>query len=400
MTTAPKWLFVGEGNAHVVVRERGCSYVLRIVKSMEFPDVARHHITFTNNIMQTLLCKKPTLDEQNDLIKLSPIQVSEIMEVIAKNQSVLHSPLSSFSKFAIKAPNLTLANPTCNNNYCIEIKPKEGFLSKSLMNYSKCYYCMKQCLKLEEKLIKEASLYCPLDLFSGDKKRMYRAILSLVENPQNNLKVFKNSVHQLDPEKVINEIPAFDESINTFIMFLIEILLIGDQECVVVCNDNENIKNIDDVKLDFQHCNTTNILHNNCVLSRILNVQKLSEVYNVDDTNKCNDRFDYVRDMLHIVQKNELDLTVDVDQHIFIQKLRSDHLAMLAAIAKDCSIMISFSPGYPESDTGKVTINGYDMTYKVRITDLEPKPITTLAKRKLTEERIVKAYRNTMINSK
>lgn len=57
----------------------------------------------------------------------------------------------------------------------------------------------QQYLKLKNKRIRSISSYCPIDLFSGKPERMNRAIEGLLENPQNNLKMF------LDGKMIYNE---------------------------------------------------------------------------------------------------------------------------------------------------------------------------------------------------
>lgn len=52
--------------------------------------------------------------------------------------------------------------------------------------------CLKQHAKLYQGNIDSISKYCPLDLFSGDKTRMKRAIFDLCDNPCNRFKLFKN----------------------------------------------------------------------------------------------------------------------------------------------------------------------------------------------------------------
>ncbi|XP_061430323.1 inositol-pentakisphosphate 2-kinase-like [Lethenteron reissneri] len=80
--------------------------------------------------------------------------------------------------------------------FCIEIKPKCGFLpgAASVVNPLKrrvCRYCMQQYLKVANGKCRQVSDYCPLDLYSGDGSRMSFAIRSLMKNSQNNFRVFK-----------------------------------------------------------------------------------------------------------------------------------------------------------------------------------------------------------------
>lgn len=54
------------------------------------------------------------------------------------------------------------------------------------------FYCVFQYLKLKTAKISNISQYCPIDLFSNKADRMNRAIKGLIENPQNNLKMFQD----------------------------------------------------------------------------------------------------------------------------------------------------------------------------------------------------------------
>lgn len=54
-------------------------------------------------------------------------------------------------------------------------------------------------MKLKNERISCVSGYCPIDLFSGKADRMNRAVKGLIDNPQNNLKMF------LDGKMIYNE---------------------------------------------------------------------------------------------------------------------------------------------------------------------------------------------------
>ena len=81
---------------------------------------------------------------------------------------------------------------------CVEIKPKFGAVMKCdsvpvehrHLKHVHSRYQLHQSLKMEQGVIQERSMYDPLDLFSGDGVRMERAIMALLDSPQNNLRVF------------------------------------------------------------------------------------------------------------------------------------------------------------------------------------------------------------------
>jgi inositol-pentakisphosphate 2-kinase len=277
------------------------------------------------------------------------------------------------------------------NSYCIEIKPKEGYLSPTFMEYLQCYYCMKQMLKLRGKQIKSISQYCPLDLFSGDKKTMKRALWSLINNPQNNFKLFKNSdlVYSdksslQDFHEVLSEILPFKKSANLFLDFIIETLINN--------NSNEFILMETDpcANVNKDCCVEMNNLPENSFLHNLLSVQKLWENVKINtDHIDVNGGTDYVSSLIDSIK--------DLDSHTklsanFLTEVDDKHLALMSAVAKDCSIMISFSlkpvEGYPT-----MVIGEHRMSYRVAVTDLEPKPEGTLLKRLNTEAKLIALYK-------
>ncbi|KAF5942894.1 hypothetical protein HYC85_020536 [Camellia sinensis] len=81
----------------------------------------------------------------------------------------------------------------------VEIKPKCGFLPDSRFiseeNAIKkriTRFKMHQPLKLHQREISDTSEYDPLDMLSGSKERVHKAITALFCTPQNNFRVFLN----------------------------------------------------------------------------------------------------------------------------------------------------------------------------------------------------------------
>nr|XP_045360586.1 inositol-pentakisphosphate 2-kinase [Camelus bactrianus] len=109
--------------------------------------------------------------------------------------------LDTLSGYALCLPNLARLQTYRFTEHrpilCVEIKPKCGFIPFSSdvtheMKHKVCRYCMHQHLKVATGKWKQISKYCPLDLYSGNKQRMYFALKSLLQEAQNNLKIFKN----------------------------------------------------------------------------------------------------------------------------------------------------------------------------------------------------------------
>ncbi|KOC62870.1 Inositol-pentakisphosphate 2-kinase, partial [Habropoda laboriosa] len=107
-----------------------------------------------------------------------------------------------------------------NDTYCVEIKPKQGYLRDIDWKFQKCPYCLTQYYKLKKKIITSRSTYCPFDLFSGVEERMKSALKGLLKSPQNNLKIFKNGIVVYDQESLPNGLKCvltewFHNSVNS-----------------------------------------------------------------------------------------------------------------------------------------------------------------------------------------
>ncbi|KAL4859475.1 Inositol-pentakisphosphate 2-kinase [Chlorella vulgaris] len=92
---------------------------------------------------------------------------------------------------------------------CIELKPKCGFINTCStvhpanrgLKHSRSRYQLHQLLKLEEGSIDACSTYDPCDLFSGEPGRLRAALAALLEQPQNNLRLFLGGQSQQLPQR-------------------------------------------------------------------------------------------------------------------------------------------------------------------------------------------------------
>ncbi|XP_026738497.1 inositol-pentakisphosphate 2-kinase isoform X1 [Trichoplusia ni] len=388
------WKYINEGNAHIVVQILGTDYVLRLIKEdgiTTTPKNVYDSVNFVNLIMVPLLENTHYGNEQT--IEISASDLTALTKVLLPFRPANRIHKSLISQIAIKATNLSIVSPNCEINYCVEIKPKEGYLSSSLKQYSKCYYCFKQYLKLQMNSIEKTSHYCPLDLFSGDRNRMKNALLNMINNPQNNFKLFKNGsliFNELsskeDLEEIIKNMNCFSDS-SLFLDFIIAILQ-SDNNIPYIELTKTHTENTEKC---YKHCVESNNLDPTSFLYKLLQLQRLSETVAFDVKDLGNDYMDYVSKLIENLNLNKLDLHRQSDRETFYKTADPIHLALISAVAKDCSIMISFSTNYVEN-IPYVEVGDLKVFYKLALTDLEPKSPQTLSKRKDTEKKMIAIY--------
>ncbi|XP_060807358.1 inositol-pentakisphosphate 2-kinase isoform X1 [Amyelois transitella] len=392
------WKYMGEGNAHVVLEILNSNYVLRLIKKKSTTDKidVEKSVEFVNKIMVPLLFHHSL--ELCEIVTLEPHEVIKLSEELMSLRPEYRRIKSSFSHLAIKAPNLSIVSPKFVTNYCLEIKPKEGFLSNNLRRYSKCYFCLKQYLKLQEKKIDSVSHYCPLDLFSGDKVRMRKALLNLISNPQNNLKFFRNGMliyHEKSSrnlfDSILEESSIFGGNMTLFLDSMIKILLSGYEDKPT--NVPESSNHVIEGK-DAGSCIERDNLHPESFLNNLLEIQKLSEL-NSDDSPF--EGTEYVSSILRLIDEQIIDLKEKTDRKRLYSLCDPRYLALISAVAKDCSIMISFSQNH-ENNIPVIEIGDQKVSYKLSVTDLEPKSAQTLLKRKETENKLIEIYKKHICN--
>lgn len=147
-----------------------------------------------------------------------------------------------------------------NNVFCVELKPKQGHVTGLEQFKPYCTNCLLNILKCSvEKKFQKMYDYCPLRLFSGDFNEMKLAFTSLIKNPHNNLRIYKNGQRIFSKETLLSEndlakVLSFN-SIDIFIELIIKILLSSPEEKIV----DKHKKN----------------LPTDCVLGQLLKAQKL-----------------------------------------------------------------------------------------------------------------------------
>ncbi|XP_026320067.1 inositol-pentakisphosphate 2-kinase isoform X1 [Hyposmocoma kahamanoa] len=390
------WRYINEGNKHIVLKIMGTAHVLRLIKEGETEADLKSiqlSVDFVNKVMFPLLISDCCV-----LQELNVLSAEEIKGISVKLSSCrpgYRKTESKISCYTIRAQDLSILSPKCETNYCIEIKPKEGFIAASFRKFSKCYFCLKQFLKLQNGQIDNISEYCPLNLFSGDKMRMRHALLSLVSNPQNNFKIFKdgniiysdkNSLNEF--EHIVQNMTLFGGSTNLFIDFIAEMLLNNNETTNSIIRDTTEIQVINKERTK---CLEENQLNNNTLLYKLLDLQKLSEKFSFCSSSNNEGNLDYILSILQLIKMENLDLSRKTDTEKFIELCDSKYLAMISSVVKDCSLMMSFSSNFIEG-YHTIQIGESKIPYKVSVTDLEPKTMKTLEKRQKTEFKLIDIY--------
>lgn len=171
--------------------------------------------------------------------RLPPIVITAVRrsKIIGSNYGLLYRDVAFL-------PREIYMGKTVNGEFrdspiiCIEIKAKQGFLmcddDDDAFSVNKCRYCyfqVSECgsttslqysrshfsyqyLKLKNDRIERVSSYCPIDLFSGKAERMNQALKGVIDNPQNNLKVFQ------DGKMVYNEYTSDMNSLRRVLLNL------------------------------------------------------------------------------------------------------------------------------------------------------------------------------------
>lgn len=342
------------------------------------------------------------------VVRLEESELLDMNDSLKTFRPIFRHHKGLYADHAAVFPDLCLLpdsiTPRWGPTFCVEVKPKQGWIPIPDRRLSKCTFCLNQYMKQKHGSIKERSQYCPLDLFSGNRIRMKSAIKALLICPQNNFKMFKNGVlvygdstHE-EFESILIDWFGCDETeklIDNFTTIVVDALISDMQNSNNHCilNDfpgsstEENYKfcdyhnnRIPDYLLDEAQALLpgptcywdSESLPRNCILSRILLVQKLDEtgsdaVHHLYTSSAHTDDYDYVRDLLQ-------------STHNFFKPVNS---YLLATTAKDCSILMSFQRSQtdmPDNEFSVKDLNDISYVFDIGVCDLDPKPMSCIEK--------------------
>ncbi|KAA8537591.1 hypothetical protein F0562_027199 [Nyssa sinensis] len=277
-----------------------------------------------------------------------------------------------------------------NRDICISVEikqPKCGFLPLSrfiaegnAIKRNITRFRMHQSLKLHKGEISEISEYDPLDMFSGSKDRVHKAIKDLFVTPQNNFRVFLNG------SLIFGGLGGGADSTSCMIGEAFEDVL----KCVIQADDGQRTTNFLELVAEG--------VFKSGLLDRLLEVEKL-DVFDIEGaihayydvvSQPCMVCRDLIEDKLS--DRYASLHSIPLDKSL---KIVRDYL--IAATAKDLSIMIGFAPredGDPGSPYSVVVVEStcQSFDYKASFIDLDMKPLKKMERYYKLDQQIVSCY--------
>lgn len=254
MADDSSWFYRGEGNDTLVVGLREYNLVLRLKKKLRQ----------TMDESQATTIDKLNLKETDKLLDFSrhvflplvggkyvpcgetvrlPTDFARMLDKVCESSRPKHRIHKGIDTkapiFAVLMPDLcflpgdvnlelspgtfeeSFAKNTENSKptFSVEIKAKCGFLPTSpyikeanSVKHRVCHYCMLQGVKVSEGKYPRQSQYCPVNFLSGDPSRVFHALKSLVSDPQNNLRVFKDGF-PIFTDEIVQEAKGSDKEV-------------------------------------------------------------------------------------------------------------------------------------------------------------------------------------------
>ncbi|XP_076639206.1 inositol phosphate kinase 1 isoform X3 [Colletes latitarsis] len=210
-------VYRGEGNANVVIALSQEHKVIRFRKSLPDdvpPDGgkqrAERELEFVKSVASCFLGPYAQIPK---ILRYDVKDIARLSEAIQPLRPDKRRHTDVTETYATQYPDYAFLRTKCDpdlfrskKTFCVEIKPKQGYSRDADNKFQKCPYCLAQYYKLQKKVIAARSTYCPFDLFSGVEERMKSALKGLLISPQNNLKIFKDGVVVYDQESSLNDL--------------------------------------------------------------------------------------------------------------------------------------------------------------------------------------------------
>eukprot|EP00112_Aurelia_sp_Birch-Aquarium-sp1_P008054 Seg1882.6 transcript_id=Seg1882.6/GoldUCD/mRNA.D3Y31 product="Inositol-pentakisphosphate 2-kinase" protein_id=Seg1882.6/GoldUCD/D3Y31 len=452
---ACKWKYLAEGCANIVFSCEEHNLVLRVRKRKPNSKVQDAFspikaTIFNEGILRKLLHKK----SDQYFVSLKVVQLSKSLKekleqlILCTNERPncrINAAQDGIEDYAMLMPNVCFLHNGKDQTadvFAVEIKPKWGFLPKQSshmkpqhrVKYSSCRFCMHQHLKMKHGQISQQSSYCPLDLFAHCSCHAKRALKSLFQNPQNNLRLFHNGklifsgLTSRDEQvslfgnrfKECSISPADKEGIpfdvNAMVESLMKILIHDSQqgernevrlEKCTINNSTPNCSAHGEISKTTEKCiplGSTGILQqlvklqefDGTEIERVWPIfQRLQEKQGHSELEKDLEDFSSKiwRDFVDKFLKNEASTTEPMEMQDMILEIQK---FLVAATFRDCSLMITFQETSKTAENGdQNTVNistGVAYQYEIKLIDLDPKSLGKLKHYYELDHEIVKNY--------
>ncbi|KAF5180025.1 Inositol-pentakisphosphate 2-kinase [Thalictrum thalictroides] len=407
---AKEWVYKGEGAANLVLSYKGSSpiFVGKVLRVQKAPRnstqsttssvLTANEILLWNDFKDIVSSHSKEIVEQSYVLNIMlPLLGSEYVDVgkrvlvsrqfLEATEDNIHCQRPAWRVNAAKVNTIcdsallisdhsVFPHGTLKGNPCIsvEIKPKCGFLPSSkfireqnAIKKSVTRFRMHQLLKLHKGEISQKSEYSPLDLYSGCIERINKAVKALFTTPQNNFRIFLNG------SLIFGGLGGGMDSTNFVNGETLENLFEG------IIKADHGLRLPSFLQL------IAETIFKSRVLDRLLEAQKLDSIdiegaihayYNIlsQPCQICKDLAD-----CELSERYSYLHSIPLEESL---KIVRDYL--IAATAKDCSLMISFRPGEsggPVSPYSSVQLESTNQSfdYKAYFIDLDMKPLKKMS---------------------
>ena len=311
-----------------------------------------------------------------------------------------------------------LSEPGLGSVLAVEIKPKLGFLfPRNMVHPTLCNYCLKQYYKQHIGQVKSPSLYCPLDLYSGDKARMLQALTALMASPQNNLRIFKDgqllhgedSVHNPVCNQFLHSMLGSDSLlpevlVQTLTMSPTSATAPDSAAAIPVSSTNKQPAAVSgQERLTTRKCNKSgHQLPPSCILSSVLGLQKRNILSDCEAQVILNSLLSDECDLASLQLLVTRSGTSPEDGHLTkaqAEKIRMLKDYLLSVTAKDLSIILTIMEDSPHSaDKSGQWLRVKDKLFRFKwsIVDLDPKNLHRISKYVEQKKMWLKAFEDSI----
>ncbi|KAF8377913.1 hypothetical protein HHK36_031301 [Tetracentron sinense] len=398
---AADWIYRGEGAANLVLSYTGSSpaFVGKVIRVQKAPK-SRSTCMIGASILSMHECL--LWNDTNDLVSsaskeiagqlfvlhvMSPLLGSEHVDagiriVVSREflESVEKNVLCQRPAWRVDAAKV---NTLCDSALLMSdhsIFPHDVYTSIRIPHGTK--YVTWQAKRIGSVLgtISQISDYDPLDLFSGSSERIHKAIMALFTTPQNNFRVFLNGA------LIFGDMGGGTDNTNFVVSEAFE-----DQVKGVIWTDY-GLRTMSFLQLVAQ------TVFRSGILDRLLEAQKL-DTFDIEGA---------IHAYYNIVSQPCMvcrDLGDGELSHRYLslhsisleESLKIVRNYLIAATAKDCSLMISFRPREdrdPGSPYGTMYLESTNQRfdYKAYFIDLDMKPLKKMVQHYELDQKIVSCY--------